>query len=566
MHRRAWLTLLPCPVALGCPAGGPGAAGIAGDPARPCAATLLAGGTIHIGFRPDDRPVEALGLAADGTVVAAGREQDVRAVACPDARVFDLAGACALPGLVDAHGHIASLGRDRRQVDLRGTADAEEAARRAAERAATLPPGAWLFGRGWDQNGWPGAAFPDRETLDAVLGDRPAMLTRVDGHAVWLDSAALAAAGIDAGTPDPVGGAILRRPDGTPTGVLLDNAIDRITARLPPPDPATRREDLRRALEHLADRGLTAVHDMGLTAEDLLELEALSREGRLPLRVVAYLDGTRPLPADRHAGPLGPRLRLAGVKGFADGALGSRGALLLEDYADQPGHRGLEVTSVPGLVELGRQAAARGLALAVHAIGDAGVRNALDAFERLEAEGLRTGVPRIEHVQVVAPADLPRLAALGIVASMQPVHAVSDMPWAEARVGPDRIRLAYAWRALAESGATLAFGTDFPVEEPDPFATLRAAATRRNAEGEPAEGWYPGQCLDVRAALRAMTEGAALASGSPAASGRLEPGRPGDVTVLDRDPLAVPLDELDDLRPRFTMVDGVVREPRREVP
>lgn len=566
MHRGAWLTLLPCPVALGCPAGGPGAAGIAGESARPCAATVLVGGTVHVGFRPDDLPAEALGLAADGTVVAVGRERDVRAAGCPDARVLDLGGACALPGLVDAHGHVASLGRERRQVDLRGAASPEEAGRRAAERAATLPEGAWVLGRGWDQNLWPGGAFPDRETLDALLGDRPAMLTRVDGHAAWLDSAALAAAGIESGTPDPEGGAILRRPDGSPTGVLLDHAIDLVAARLPPPDATTRRADLVRALEELADRGLTAVHDMGVEAEDLAEMETLSREGRLPLRVVVYLDGTRPLPADRRAGSLGPRLDLAGVKGFADGALGSRGALLLEDYADQPGHRGLCVTSVDGLVELGRQAAARGLALAVHAIGEGGVRNALDAFERLRAEGSVAGVPRLEHVQVVAPEDLGRLAALGIAASMQPVHAVSDMPWAEARVGPGRIRLAYAWRAVAGTGAVLAFGTDFPVEEPDPFATLHAAVTRQDASGEPREGWHPDQRLDTRAALRAMTEGAAVASGVRAASGRLEPGRLGDVTVLDRDPLTIPPEELDDLRPRFTIVDGVVRQPRPEAP
>jgi predicted amidohydrolase YtcJ len=522
--------------------------------------TLLAGGRVRTGFRPDDRPAEALGIAADGTVAVVGTEQEVRAAACPEARVVDLRGGTALPGLVDAHGHVAGLGRTMEQVDLHGAASAEEAARRAAERAASSgSPDAWVLGRGWDQNGWPDAAFPDRSTLDAVLPDRPVLLTRVDGHAAWANSEALRRAGIDAATPDPPGGAVLRREDGEPTGVLVDNAIDLVGARIPEPGPEERRAAIERAVQALASAGLTAVHDMGVSAGDLAAYEQIAQEGPLPLRIAVYLDGTQPLPAGVTAGSLGPLLDVTGVKTFADGALGSRGALLLEDYADQPGHRGLAVTTTERMVDVGREAAARSLAIAIHAIGDAGIRNAIDAIELLREGGAVAGRARVEHVQVLSPADLPRLAPLGIVASMQPVHATSDMPWAEARVGPERIRLAYAWRSVQDAGATLAFGTDFPVEAFDPLATLWAAVTRRTGEGEPAGGWYPQECVGVAEALLAMTEGAARALGAETVRGRLEPGFQADVTVLDRDPLDVPIDDLRLLRPRMTIVDGAVR-------
>ncbi|MBI5502532.1 MAG: amidohydrolase [Deltaproteobacteria bacterium] len=551
--------LLALPALFGCPSvpAGPGAG--PPTPSPPCAAKLLVGGTVHLGFHPDDRPVEALGIAADGCVALAGTLAEVRAAACADAEEIDLEGGTAVPGLVDAHGHVGSLGRAMDSADLRGAMTAEEAARRAADWAGALPEGRWALGRGWDQNLWPAAAFPDRAVLDALLPDRPALLVRVDGHAAWVNSAALAAAGIDAGTPEPAGGEILRRPDGEPTGVLVDNAVDLVTARLPVRDAEARRDDIFHALEKLASFGLTAVHDMGAAAEDLPVYRQLAEQGLLPLRVALYLDGTTPLPEGVERSAWG-RLEVVGVKGFADGALGSRGALLLADYADEPGHRGLEVASVERLVELGQAAYSRRLALAIHAIGDAGIRNALDAQERLGPPPYGVSRPRIEHVQILAPEDLSRFGALGIVASMQPVHAVSDMGWAEQRVGPARLALAYAWRALANSGARLAFGTDFPVESPDPFATLAAAVTRRDAAGLPEGGWHPEQCLRVPEALEAMTWGAAYAVDADTSRGRLVPGLEADITVLDRDPLAVPdTAELRSIRPTMTVVGGEVR-------
>ncbi|MBI5487432.1 MAG: amidohydrolase [Deltaproteobacteria bacterium] len=454
MQRGLSRTLLSLPALFGCPSApaGPGAG--PATPARPCAAKLLVGGTVHVGFRPDDRPAEALGIAADGRVALAGTLAEVRAAACAGAEEIDLQGGTAVPGLVDAHGHVGSLGRAMDSADLRGATSAEEAAQRAADWARDLPEGRWALGRSWDQNLWPGAALPDRAALDALLPDRPALL----------------------------------------------------------------------------------------------------------LRVALYLDGTAPLPEGVEGTEWG-WLEVVGVKAFADGALGSRGALLLADYSDEPGHRGLEVASVERLVEIGREAYSRRLAFAIHAIGDAGIRNALDALERLGPPHFGVVArSRIEHVQILAPADLPRFAALGVVASMQPVHAVSDMGWAEQRVGPERIALAYAWRALANSGARLAFGTDFPVESPDPFATLVATVTRRDAAGLPEGGWHPEQCLRVPEALEAMTWGAAYAIGAETLRGRLVSGMEADVTVLDRDPLAVAdVEELRTIRPTMTVVGGEVR-------
>lgn len=557
-----------------CRAGPAPAAPGGGWTAAPCSATLLVGGRVRPGFREGDSPAEALGIAPDGSVAVVGSAADVRASACPGAREIDLAGSVAIPGLVDAHGHVLSLGLSMRRADLRGSASIAEAAERAArfasERGLLERAGAWILGRGWDQNLWTDAALPDRSALDARLGARPVFLVRVDGHAAWVSTEALRIAGIDASTADPEGGVIVRRPDGEPTGVLIDNAVELVEARVPEPTPGERREAMAEALGCLAALGLTSVHDMGVGIDDLPVYGALAAGDGLPLRVVAYLDGTKPLTGADDAlrarssagsgpGAHRPPWEVAGVKVFADGALGSRGALLLADYSDDPGNRGIEVMDVDRMIAAGREAAALGLAIAIHAIGDAGCRNALDTIERLASEGKIVGRSRIEHVQVLAPEDLPRFAALGAIASVQPVHATSDMPWAEERLGPDRVRLAYAWRSLAGAGATLAFGTDFPVEDPNPLATLRAASTRRDATGRPAGGWHPEQCVTLREALDAMTRGAACAAGAEATRGRLEPGMRADVTVLDRDPLETPPEEIETLRATMTIVDGVVR-------
>lgn len=434
-----------------------------------------------------------------------------------------VAAALITPGMVDAHGHPASFGRKLDEIDLTGTVSL--AAALDVVRGRLDQPG-WLTGRGWDQNDWPGQAWPTAADLDAVAGDRPAALRRVDGHAIWVDSAVLRLAGIDATTPDPPGGRILRDAAGAPTGVLVDNAVDLV--KLPDPDAATRRRRIEAALAGIAAEGLTGVHAMGESDADLAIYEALAAEDRLPVRVVVYVPPEGE--AAKRLLATGPwtvgRLAVVGVKAYADGALGSRGALLSADYTDEPGHRGTAIVGLEALTDLATRCLAARAQLAVHAIGDAGVKNALDAFTAAraahpEAADVRL---RVEHAQVVHPDDRARFAALGVVASMQPTHATSDGPWAEARLGPDRIAWSYAWRSLADAGAPLAFGSDFPIESLDPGFGLYAATKRRDpTTGWPEGGWRPEEAVTLAAAIAAFSGGANAAAGQPAA--------PADFTV-----------------------------------
>jgi len=389
---------------------------------------------------------------------------------------------------------------------------------RVAARAA-LGEG-WLLGRGWDQNDWADhSGFPTASHLDAHTGERPTALSRVDGHALWLNSAGLEAAGITAQTPDPPGGRILRDEAGAPTGVLVDAAIGLLS--LPDATLAERRAELERGLAAIAASGLTGVHAMGVSDLSLEAYEALDNEGALEVRIFAYL-GPNTTAADRlrTEGPwCGTRLCVVGIKRFADGALGSRGALLSDDYSDEPGHRGLSLTSTEDLANEATALLRVGAQLAVHAIGDEGVHQTLDAFE-----AARAAVPeaadlplRLEHAQVVRPEDVARLAPLNVVASMQPTHATSDMPWAPERLGPDRVPWSYSWRRVLDAGAVLAFGSDFPVEEVSPSYGLWSATTRTDLDGHPEGGWTPDQRLDLDEATHAFTAGTWAALGGDAA-------------------------------------------------
>ncbi len=436
------------------------------------------------------------------------------------------------PGFVDSHVHPVGYGRQQSELDLVGAASYADTLARVEAAAAGE---GWLRGRGWDQNDWadaPEGGWPRAADLDAIVGERPVALRRIDGHAVWVSSAALAAAGILASTPDPEGGRIVRGPDGAPTGVLVDTAADLL------PEEAPSKVQIRRwavaGLEALARTGLTGAHVMGADDDTLEVLSYLDRKDRLPLRLWVYVDpDSEAAERLKTEGPwAGQALQVRGVKAYADGALGSRGALLREPYADEPGHVGLAVTSPEALGELAVALTASGAQLAVHAIGDLGVKRALDAVsEAREAHPEAEVRHRVEHAQVVHPEDVPRFAALRVIASVQPSHATSDRPWVAARLGEARVPWSYAWKTLAEAGATLAFGSDAPVEDPAPAEQLWAATRRQDARGLPEGGWRPEEAVSLEAAVEAFTRGAAKAVHDEERLGALEVGQLADLSL-----------------------------------
>ena len=536
------------------------------------AVAILSAARIHTG---DLRQPQATAIAwdAQGRIVGAGTAAELRK-RWPAARRIDAGKATVVPGLIDAHAHVMELGYALMRADLSGATSQEEVVSRLKAFAATAPADAWIQGYGWDQNRWPDATFPTTELLDAAFPDRPVWLQRIDGHAAWANTAAMRAAeALEGARPfdgawQPDGGRIVR--DGTrATGVFVDAAMRLVERAIPPYDEAFREEALSRALAAAVANGLTGVHDMGVSREDLALMRRFADAGRLPLRIDAYADGDREALADLCAHGLyrheGGRLQMTGVKLFVDGALGSRGAALLADYSDDPGNRGLLVNDPAAYGAAVIKARDCGVQVATHAIGDRGNRIVLDTYQfALDGKGARPDHRwRIEHAQVLAPEDFPRVAQLRLVASMQPTHATSDMPWAGDRLGPQRLEGAYAWRRFLDLGVPLALGSDFPVESVDPRLGLFAAATRTDRDGHPEGGWLPGQKLSAAEALRGFTAGAAHAGHDEAEVGRLVPGLRADFVVLDRDPLAIPAADLDDLKVKSTWVDG---EPVYQAP
>ena len=526
---------------------------------------VLVGGRVLTLVEPEPQPAPTASGVRGDRIVFVGDDAEARLLAAKTgAQVVELDGAVVVPGLCDGHAHLYGLGKALATIDLVGAPSLEAAVARVAEAARAAPGDGWLEGRGWDQNRWPGREFPDRRSLDAVTPQRPVILRRVDGHAAWVNGAALARAGITATTPDPAGGRIVRDAAGEPTGILVDNAVDLVAGVVPAPTPAERERRVRLAIAHCLERGLTGLHDAGADAATVAVCEKLAAAGELGLRLQVMLaDDPATLDPWLARGPwTSPDRMLAvrAVKLYADGALGSRGALLLRDYDDDPGNRGLAVTSAARLEETARRAGLAGFQVCTHAIGDAANREVLDLYERLAAElDLRDARWRIEHAQLLDPADIPRFARLGVIASMQPVHCTSDLDWVPARVGEERARGAYAWRALLDSGARLCWGTDAPVEAVDPLPGLYAARTRARADGTPVGGWHPEQTVSSREALVLYTAGPAWATFREHELGALAPGYLADLTVLSGDPLAASPEALLTLRPLLTIVAGRVR-------
>jgi predicted amidohydrolase YtcJ len=486
--------------------------------------------------------VQFASLAFDdaGRIIAVGSAADVGAQA-PQAKHVDMAGRTVLPGLIDAHGHVFGLGEMLMQLDLSATTSLPQALAAIGDYARANGQAPWVRGRGWNQENWKLGRFPTAQELDGVVDDRPVWLERVDGHAGWANGRALALAGVTDRTPDPAGGKIVRDAAGHATGVLVDAAQDLIQKVLPQPTEQEGRAMLDRALAKMASVGLTSAHDAGMgVGQDRLYRD-YADHGRLTARIYAMIGGTG-ADFDRLAkdGPLNAyghdMYALRAVKLYADGALGSRGAALLAPYSDDPHSHGLLFHSNRDIDAMIAKAMKKGYQVNVHAIGDAGNRQVLDTFAKeIPAHHGQALRHRIEHAQVVAPADIPRFKSIGIIPSMQPTHATSDKNMAEQRIGPERIKGAYAWRTFLQQGSRIACGSDFPVEAPNPFFGIHAAVTRQDAAGNPIAGWYPEQAMSLKEAFRCFTLDAAYAGHQEKTLGSLEVGKYADFIVVDRD-------------------------------
>jgi predicted amidohydrolase YtcJ len=443
-------------------------------------------------------------------------------------------GRTLLPGLIDAHGHVTDLGFAALQLDATGTTSLSELQQRLRDYAAAHPADQWLRGFGWNQESWPDKRFPTAADLDAAVSDRPVVLERVDGHAVVANSAAMKLAGVTAATKAPPGGEIH-------DGVFVDAARGLIDKAVPRPTPAQIDQALAKSQEILLAFGVTGVGSMSTSVPDWEAFRRAGVAGRLNVRLISYLSGTEAIAAVPRPTPwlYGDRLRAVGIKLFADGALGSRGAWLKAPYADKPDSRGLQFHSDAEYLAMADAAAAHGFQVATHAIGDAANAQVIGAYEQLSKKYGRDRRWRIEHFQIADPVDIPRLAPAGIIASMQPTHQTSDRLMAEKRLGPNRLAGAYAWQSVLKSGARLAFGTDFPVESPNPFPGLSAAVSRQDINGRPAGGWIPSERLTFEQALSAYTRGAAYAGFAEDKIGSLEPGKWADFILIDRDPTKV---------------------------
>lgn len=457
-------------------------------------------------------------------------------------------GRTLLPGLIDAHGHVMDLGTAAIILQLTGTTSIADLQQRLRTYAAAHTDDPWIIGFGWNQELWPVKRFPTAADLDAAVPGRPVILERVDGHAIVANSAAMKAAGVTTAASDPAGGKIERDASGKPTGLFVDNARALVESRKPPPSPGEEDRAFAAAQQKLLSFGVTSAGDMATTAEAWNAFRRAGERGQLQVRLFSYAYGLDNLAkiAPKRPPPwqYNDHLKLNGLKLFADGALGSRGAWLKQPYIDKPDTRGIPRHPPGELLRDADTAAARGFQVAIHAIGDAANAQVIGVYEQLSKKYGRDRRWRIEHFQIVDPADIPRLAPAGIIASMQPTHQTSDRLMAETRLGPNRLAGAYAWRSVVKSGAKLAFGSDFPVESPNPFAGLAAAISRQDMTGQPPGGWIPSERLTFAQALDAFTRQAAYASFAEDRVGALEPGKWADFILIDRDPTKVDAQQL----------------------
>lgn len=510
---------------------------------------------------PSRPNAEALAVR-DGRVLFVGSERGAMALRGQNTRVVDLDGAVVIPGMIDAHAHLLGLGTALRDVDLTGTRSYEEVVERVVERARELPAGEWIQGRGWDQNDWGDTRFPTHEALSAAVPDHPVVLTRIDGHAVLANAMAMETAGVGRDTPDPEGGRIERLPNDEPSGVFVDNAEGLIVRAVPRPSRSETEQAVLAAIAEANRWGLTGVHEAGASRETIELYEELARAGRYDLRnYVMISDDAEDL---QHYYGVGPRsdlydgrLWVRSIKLYADGALGSRGAALLDPYSDDPNNNGLLVSPPEHIAEVAVEALRNGFQVATHAIGDRGNRVVLDAYESAFAEVPRADHRfRVEHAQILNPQDIPRFAELDVIPSMQAVHQTSDMYWAGNRLGVGRLYGAYAWRSLLDTGVPVPNGSDFPVERVNPLYSFHAAVSRQDDDNYPPGGWYPDQRMTREEALKSITLWPAWAGFQEEVLGSLTPGKYADFVVLDRDIMQIAPEDILGTRVLATYLGG----------
>ncbi|MBL4580516.1 MAG: amidohydrolase [Gammaproteobacteria bacterium] len=475
--------------------------------------------------------------------------------------LIDGAGQTLMPGLIDAHGHMLNYGLSLLRVDLRGTETEEEAVQRVVDFTENNEQLEWIQGRGWNQVLWDSNEFPTAASLDAAFPDKPVWLRRVDGHAGWANSAAMKLAGVDRRTEDPEGGQIIRDEDGNPTGVFIDNAEDLINSAISPLNPEELRSALSTAMLELAKQGLTSVHDAGAQSSVIEAYKKLLDDGPLPIRVNVMLSAGDSFFEQRlkegHYRSMDDTLTMNSVKISADGALGSRGAAMIDDYSDLSGHTGLLLHKPERLEYFMRAAMNAGFQVNTHAIGDNANKVVLDSYEKLIAQTNSRGLRhRIEHAQILRYEDILRFAELGVIPSMQATHATSDKNMAVDRIGDVRIQGAYAWRKLIDAGALIANGSDFPVESPNPFFGLHAAITRQDKNNQPPGGWFPEEKMSIIEAFASFTIDAAYSGHQENLLGTLEPGKKADFIILDRDMFAIDESEIWQIEVEETWVNG----------
>lgn len=521
------------------------------------------------GWRPDAEAIAVRG----GRIVFVGTSAEADRYRGPATRVVDLAGAATLPGLVDSHVHIRELGQMETYLDLTGVQTEAEAVERVVARAARVPKGEWIVGRGWDEGAWANR-YPTMALLTEKVPDHPVVLASLHGFAMWGNKLAFERAKITRSTPVPTGGEILKDARGEPAGTVLNRATPLLMGAVPPPTPEQAKAWVLAGLQRMARDGYVAVHEAGADAELMQAFQALGDEGRLPVRVYAMLSAREPdlCRAWQARGPLvspDGMLTVRSVKAYYDGSLGSRGARLLDDYADQKGHRGVSGGSYGFDQQLVADMMKAGFQVGIHAIGDAGNRETLDFIRRIESEqaGVRNNRNRIEHAQVVHPDDFARFESQQVIASMEPAHAVEDKAWAADRLGPERVKGAYAWRTFRQHGVRLIFNSDLTGSDHSIFYGLHAAITRRDKDLQPEGGWHADQRMTPEEAVRGYSTWAAYAAFTEEHTGALAPGRWADLTVMDVDPLAVGASRPEDLLKgtiRLTMVAGrIVHEASR---
>jgi len=504
-------------------------------------------------------------------IVLVGESAAALALRGAGTRVVDAAGGTLVPGLQDAHGHFAGLGASLATLQLRDTTSYQEIVERVRAKVGTVRPGEWITGRSWDQNDWTVKEWPSHQALSDASPNNPVYLTRVDGHAALVNRAALAAAAVTQATPDPPGGRIIRGANGEPAGVLIDAAQDLVAARIPPLDDAQLDHQILLADAETRRLGLTLVHDAGATPAMVAAYKRLIDAGKLKTRLYVMLAGPLSvLKPELDKGPLlnygGHRLSVRAIKIGADGALGSRGAALLEPYSDEPGTTGLMTTPREEIYARTLAASRAGFQTCIHAIGDRANRVTLDVFERVQAEvaGARNLRMRNEHAQILDTADLQRFAKLNVIASMQATHATSDMPWAATRIGDARVAEgAYAWQRLIRSGAVLANGSDFPVEEPNPMLGVYASITRQDRGGQPPGGWLSAERLSREQTLRSLTWNAAYAAHAEKDFGSIEVGKLADLVLLDRNIMTAPVEQILATTVILTVVGGEIVHDRK---